>query len=499
MSELADDMASVMPIQPQTASVQELFEVFIELWNHPDPTIQLALIFFGIFLGIPFIGGCFIIIYNWTKVDGDRPPKAVSYIPFIGVFWEYSREPVEFLRKQFNRRGPVFYVDTIARESLVLTGEDHITDCSHPKQQSTSHLLYMGDQMGSLFNKTYRQKLPSFLKIASEFFQSSQFIEVNRQGLNEFLEARLGSHLGSKSIDLFSISSGIYLNSMIYLFFGKKIAEEFGSDLVDEFHTGQLNLKFSLSRLVASYGIPIGPESQFDKFAKSLEKIASDELERRLEEKSNIVYTDYLQYAIDKKLSKVDRDVFWSHLAHMILSAHANTTASIAFTTYHLARDKKLKKKAFTNPIIMNACLTETSRRYSSISVPRTILGETEMHGYKLTPNSTIFGAPAVTLLDEKLYDSPLEYNPDRWIKKNVETFKKRGKLLTFNGYYFDIPFESFFTQLTQEIAIPLLFAYDVHLNSTNDLFINYWATVCTPWSSCMVSFGTEDDEKKVQ
>ena len=68
----------------------EIAALIIELAQTDEPMIQMFLLFFAVMFGIPFFGGIIIMMYNFTKEDTTKPPRAFSYIPFCGTLVEFT-------------------------------------------------------------------------------------------------------------------------------------------------------------------------------------------------------------------------------------------------------------------------------------------------------------------------------------------------------------------------------------------------------------------------
>ena len=106
------------PYQTQSATLGQVFDAFHDIFFSTDPVIQLFVMAFGILVGIPFVGGMCIIVYEWTKDPVQKPKRAFSWVPFIGTALFYYKFPLDFFQFQSKKRGAYFTVDTIKNEFL---------------------------------------------------------------------------------------------------------------------------------------------------------------------------------------------------------------------------------------------------------------------------------------------------------------------------------------------------------------------------------------------
>jgi hypothetical protein len=83
--------------------------------------------------------------------------------------------------------------------------------------------------MDKLFDATYMANMKLYMKHAKEgihfipnqVFTNKEFYEINKEGLDVYLEEKLSKLTGNH--DLFPIASSCYLYSMIYLTMGEDV------------------------------------------------------------------------------------------------------------------------------------------------------------------------------------------------------------------------------------------------------------------------------------
>jgi hypothetical protein len=248
----------------------------------------------------------------------------------------------------------------------------------------------------------------------------------------------------------------------------------------------------SFSKFLDGFGIPTSRSSQFNELKKMLQELVQEEMNQRTN------HGDYLDGLIE---SNVPQEFIWSHIAHVLLCSHASSTASLGWTCYQLGKNTKLKKIVL-NELVKNGtkqfglCLTETSRLYSPLSLCKTNPTRLEKFQYKFKPGSTIYSCPLSVHINEEFYENATEYKPERWLKINPETAKKRGKLVPINGNSYDHSLDRFLYQWNQ-VATKVLLGIGFKLVTT-DAQPNYFSTITCPWPSKPITcvFGKEHSKK---
>jgi hypothetical protein len=56
----------------RSGSPGEIMTLFFELYHSDDPFLQMFILFVFVFIGIPFIGGCLVLLWNFTAEDKNR-------------------------------------------------------------------------------------------------------------------------------------------------------------------------------------------------------------------------------------------------------------------------------------------------------------------------------------------------------------------------------------------------------------------------------------------
>ena len=118
------------------------------------------------------------------------------------------------------------------------------------------------------------------------------------------------------------------------------------------------------------------------------------------------------------------------HMIFLLLAAHDTTTSTLTSSIHFLAGDEKYQNKVKTesstlsktdisdlkNGIIGEALFNEAIRKYPPVPFsPRWVVRDTELDGYEIPKNTYIAAGPLVLHNDERYWEDPLAFNPERF------------------------------------------------------------------------------------
>ena len=118
------------------------------------------------------------------------------------------------------------------------------------------------------------------------------------------------------------------------------------------------------------------------------------------------------------------------HMIFLLLAAHDTTTSTLTSSIHFLAGDKSYQNKVKTesstlsktdisdlkNGIIGEALFNEAIRKYPPVPFsPRWVVRDAELDGYEIPKNTYIDAGPLVLHNDERYWEDPLAFNPERF------------------------------------------------------------------------------------
>ena len=118
------------------------------------------------------------------------------------------------------------------------------------------------------------------------------------------------------------------------------------------------------------------------------------------------------------------------HMIFLLLAAHDTTTSTLTSSIHFLAGNKYYQNKVKTesstlsktdisdlkNGIIGEALFNEAIRKYPPVPFsPRWVVRDAELDGYEIPKNTYIAAGPLVLHNDERYWEDPLAFNPERF------------------------------------------------------------------------------------
>jgi len=171
------------------------------------------------------------------------------------------------------------------------------------------------------------------------------------------------------------------------------------------------------------------------------------------------------------------------HMIFLLLAAHDTTTSTLTSSIHFLARDENYQNKVKTesstlsktdisdlkNGIIGEALFNEAIRKYPPVPFsPRWVVRDAELDGYEIPKNTYIAAGPLVLHNDERYWEDPLAFNPERFEDPTITHeayFPFAGGAHTCLGKFFA-------SYLFKNVVYKLLDNFQV-INTNEELKIN--------------------------
>ena len=171
------------------------------------------------------------------------------------------------------------------------------------------------------------------------------------------------------------------------------------------------------------------------------------------------------------------------HMIFLLLAAHDTTTSTLTSSIHFLAGDKSYQNKVKTesstlsktdisdlkNGIIGEALFNEAIRKYPPVPFsPRLVVRDAELDGYEIPKNTYIAAGPLVLHNDERYWEDPLAFNPERFEDPTITHeayFPFAGGAHTCLGKFFA-------SYLFKNVVYKLLDNFQV-INTNEELKIN--------------------------
>ena len=171
------------------------------------------------------------------------------------------------------------------------------------------------------------------------------------------------------------------------------------------------------------------------------------------------------------------------HMIFLLLAAHDTTTSTLTSSIHFLAGNEYYQNKVKTesstlsktdisdlkNGIIGEALFNESIRKYPPVPFsPRWVVRDAELDGYEIPKNTYIAAGPLVLHNDERYWEDPLAFNPERFEDPTITHeayFPFAGGAHTCLGKFFA-------SYLFKNVVYKLVDNFQV-INTNEDLKIN--------------------------
>lgn len=322
-----------MEQQPSKATLGDVLNAFLDIYNTPDPGVQLFVLFVLVFIGIPTVGGVLILLYNNFIACEKRPTRAFSWIPFIGTSLFYHQDPLQFLQQQAKIVGPIITVDSLKEEFVYFLEPDMLGELA--QSQDVSHARYIEMRMDKLYQKGYNY---SEFQLAFETFWTSSSFEANKLAIADAMEDLVMKASESPEKELFQLSADMSTAAFIILCFGEEFYKQNGEKMQKVLIACEYHMNLSINVFLRGMGVPsflsFNSSSAADKMkAWTTEELAKDQVE-----------THYLGY-LKKNIPLASHDFICSHVCHVIIGLYTSPGYLILFS-----RSRCLDYVSFANP-----------------------------------------------------------------------------------------------------------------------------------------------------
>ncbi|KAI8921632.1 cytochrome P450, partial [Entophlyctis helioformis] len=351
------------------------------------------------------------------------------------------------------------------------------------------------------------------MKELSLAFNRSFSLDLFRKAVGPVIADTIkNKYAPQQSIDLFAMTSAIAIRFAVRVVFGKRFYDEHVDDLIKMVKPLEEDIMSPINSFFP--GWPLPPNRRMAKFSATMKKWIDREIGLRIDsgfkDDGGNKMDDYLQHLLD---SQVYRDFAFAivpHASMILIAAHTNTAGTIGWTSYHLARDPQLQsevraqldaEKATTTETrvatmptttaamdLFSACIKESGRRYVPVYLLRTVMHDTEFQGYFLRAGENLAIGTACMALDPAVFDSPLKYDPRRWMDGRTDSIVHGREVAMFGAGKHKCLGERLALMTFRQVMFPALLGdYRIELVDgvdAEEALPDYFSTVSTPFSS---------------
>lgn len=213
-------------------------------------------------------------------------------------------------------------------------------------------------------------------------------------------------------------------------------------DLTASFQSKFFLAALFLPALQRDFGL-IRPWSRFKQTRDRLKTLLLDEIRARRAhpDPSRTDILNLMLTARDEDGNAMDEDELHDELITLLIAGHETTANSVAWAMYWIAQDADVRDRLVAElrdldaqtdasdlarlPYLTAVC-NEALRLYPSamMSVPRRATEATEILGYPVPANASVYACIYIAHRNPTIYPEPLRFNPDRFLDRQYSPYE---------------------------------------------------------------------------
>ncbi|WP_049893009.1 cytochrome P450 [Natronococcus jeotgali] len=392
-------------------------------------------------------------------MDKARLPPAPSGHPVIGHTFDFAQSPFNFVDRATDECGDIYRMELPSVEVYVLAHPEFfeqalVTDIDAFGKTDDFQRVFGNGMLSTEGEQWTRQR-----GILQPLFHRDRI-----GGYGEYMvdatQRRLGTWVSDEIRDIESEMQDLTLEIFFATLFGHELQPGEGDDLREA--SAGLNKWFEPTSWLLPNWIPTPARRQFDNSAKRL-RTEVRRLLAEYDEGSDSEGSQTTAFQHETLLSKLHEALEASGQDHlsleevedqmltMIFAGYETTAAALGFAWYSLALNPDVRQ-AFHDELdtvldgrpptqadvadldLTNRIVTETLRLYPPIhTIPRQTTQNVDVGEYQIPANEEVHLSTISVHRDERFYDDPLEFRPDRWAG-NLEEELPDHAFIPFGG-----------------------------------------------------------------
>lgn len=365
-----------------------------------------------------------------------RLPPSPSGHPVLRHALRFTRDPFEFVESATAECGDIYRMDLPAVDDVfVLAHPDYlnrvlVTDVDSFGKTEDFRRAF-GSGLLSAEGETWRQQRELLQPL---FFREQ--ITGYAEDMVTCIEQRLETWEEGTTFDIETEMRDLTLEILFATLFGRELVPGQDSDLRDA--ADGLNDWFAPTSWILPDWLPTPARRNFNQSATRLRQevrtLLDEDVPRSVSNADTLDLLTQLQQTrnADDGEQITTREIE-DQLVTMVFAGHETTATALAFAWYLLATHPKIRRQ-FHDELdsvlggespslsdlpeldITERILTETLRLYPPIhTIPRQTVTDVSVGGYHLPEGHEVHLSIIGIHRDERFYDEPLSFRPDRW------------------------------------------------------------------------------------
>ncbi len=376
------------------------------------------------------------------------PPGSYG-LPFIGETIAWRRNPLEFLRRRYERYGRIFRTSTYGYPEIAMLGPEanKFILSSHYK-----HFEWGGGQSRIFDKRLFGRNI--FVLDGEAHDHQRRFIvpAFHGKALKSYFDViyQLAQTYASRWAQVGQITAFTELRNLTF---------ETAARLLLGAETGDQTLR--LSKLFDDLGKGVQGILRWDvrwtRFGRALRAVESlkNYFRALLQQRRNNPRHDalgMLMVTTDEEGKHLTEEEIISHLITLVAAAHDTSTSTLTWLLYELGRNPEVTKRlrseltGVTNGSPLNVesishlryldlVLKEVERMHPAVTgAPRMVVKAFDFHGYHVPAGSIVYYSILFTHMMPDIFTDPECFDPDRFAHPRTEDERTPFSLIGFGG-----------------------------------------------------------------
>ncbi|KAL8810353.1 MAG: hypothetical protein Q9200_002654 [Gallowayella weberi] len=354
-----------------------------------------------------------------SKQSGQLPKVRYGW-PVVGNVIAYSKNPISFLRKATAQYGTTFRTDMIFTSVIWL-------------RSPQLNKIYLETKEGFFLNKIvspgYFDNLKAFVGSLSRGINRTVALDHYSRLARETSRTFLIDWAQKDELHLFEYVSRLVHAIIVQCLMGPDFYAENGEELYSLLHDMEADIG-SVCNFILPEWVPHPAALRLRRQRDRVGAIFQERLEeRRLHPERWTDSPDYISYTCNDSVTAHLSHYYSSHHTMLMFAAHTSTVASISWTILELLKspDRLASLRHDLDQVsdhrsspYLQACLKETVRRYSGISMFRHARQSTLCPGTETAvPKGAVISISSyLTHRDPSIYPDAEAWIPERWLRE---------------------------------------------------------------------------------
>ncbi|EFW92359.1 cytochrome P450 [Haladaptatus paucihalophilus DX253] len=387
------------------------------------------------------------------KSDLRQPPTPDGH-PFIGHTIDFAQSPFDFVDRAIEECGDVYRMKLPSTQVFVLAHPDYFTQALVTEIDAFGKSDDFQTAFGNGVIATEGDQWRRQRGVLQPFFTRKQVGKYSDQ-MVKATQQRVDTWLDREILDMETEMKNLTLEVLFATLFGRELQPGEGDDLrtaADGLHGWFAPTSWLLPNWV--------PTLSRHSFKNSKERLRTEIQQLLTEQRTSDANGGSHSETLLSKLHNARNGTGQNQLSQqevegmmitMIFAGYETTASALAFAWYALATHPDLQE-AFHDEVdtvldgdsptqadideleLTRRILKETMRLYPPIhTIPRKTTRTVDVNGYQLPANEEVHLGILAVHRDERFYDDPLSFQPDRW-ESDLEDELPEHAYMPFGG-----------------------------------------------------------------